>query len=183
MAVSADLRSGKTVQESSPPAETAQLRTAGGVATVRGQQRRRRRPPTLLRLGDSSAGPRPMLPPRLPASRRRWPASTRSQIAGPWVAAERWGDVCDGLVFWVADRRARADKGRTRATSLSRPRPRKPVQDLGRVWVVPDAAAIRFRDGSARWAAFLSVSTHPDARARDGSPGWRCPNSSSMNLV
>jgi hypothetical protein len=54
-----------------------------------------------------------------------------------------------------------ADKGRTRATSLSRPRPRKPGQDLGRVCVDPDAAGIRFRDGSARWAGFLSGWTHP----------------------
>ena len=111
MAVSADLRSANTVHESSPPAATAQLRTAGGLATVGGQRRRRRRPPTLLRRGESSAGPRPMLPPRLPASRQRWPASTplpnRRSLAGGGAA----GDMCEGFVFWETDRRARGEQG------------------------------------------------------------------------
>jgi hypothetical protein len=66
-------------------------------------------------------------------------------------------------------------QGRTNAASYRRPRPRKLFPDLDRVWVVPDAAAIRFWDGSARWTVFLSGSTHPDARTRFGSPHWRCP--------
>jgi hypothetical protein len=65
------------------------------------------------------------------------------------------------------------DKGRMRAASTRRPRPRKRCPDLCRVWFVPDTAAICFRDGSARWAAFLSDSTYPDARARFESPHRR----------
>jgi hypothetical protein len=98
-----------------------------------------------------------------------------SQIAGPWLAAERREMCARGLCFGRQTGGPGADKGRTRATSIRRPRPRKLVPDLGRVWVVPDAAAIRFRDRSARWAAFLSGSTQTDARARFGSRGWRCP--------
>ncbi|KAK1607720.1 hypothetical protein QYE76_031393 [Lolium multiflorum] len=46
--------------------------------------------------------------------------------------------------------------GRTRPDTACHPRPRKPSPDLGRVCVVPDAAAIRIWGAPPRWAEFLS---------------------------
>jgi hypothetical protein len=86
-----------------------------------------------------------------------------------------------GLCFGRQTDGPGADKGKTRATTLRRPRPRKLVPDLGRVWVVTNAAVIRFWDGSARWASFLSDWTYPDTRARYGWLDWRCPKQRRNN--
>jgi hypothetical protein len=58
-------------------------------------------------------------------------------------------------------------QGRTQAASARCQRPRKRGPDLGRVWVVSDATAIRIGDAWPHWTAVLSVMPHPDARAQD----------------
>jgi hypothetical protein len=187
MAIPTDLRPGSRVHESSPLPATAKLMTAGGLMMARGPQCQRRHPPTLHRGRERTyeiVGPRPMLPHRLSVSRCSWPASTVVANRRSWGGGGVGGEyVCEGVVFWEAHRRARGGQERTREARPRCPRPCKRGLDLGWLWVVPDATAIRFWHGSACWAALLSGLTHLDARARDESPRWGWHNGCQHGLI